>query len=252
MSIASEISRIKTNIENTYINLQNNNITVPSVKNSENLSATVSDVIPFIPSNCSGLIFWIDGDCNTRHGVNRNKKYFENLVWNEPYSTSTGNIEYILNNGSSNSWNSNLLECKNNFYSYYPMLHASSFTYEIVCKLTAIPEDYVILIDSYYSYGNLQLFLNSSSKFNTYYRTASNTSTGYTVDVANNTLSYIVVTYNAGNYFLKTTNYSNNRVNSVTVSGGLRNHTQAYNTGFGARCSTSTTPPKTGNETIRF
>lgn len=44
MTIASEITRIKTNIENAYTALENKGATLPDVKNSANLADTISNM----------------------------------------------------------------------------------------------------------------------------------------------------------------------------------------------------------------
>lgn len=44
MAIADEIQRIKTNIANAYTELENKGATIPEVKNSENLSNTITTV----------------------------------------------------------------------------------------------------------------------------------------------------------------------------------------------------------------
>ncbi len=45
MSVANEITRIKTNIENAYTVCNDEGATMPQTQNSENLSSTISTII---------------------------------------------------------------------------------------------------------------------------------------------------------------------------------------------------------------
>ena len=75
-----------------------------------------------------GLCFWIDGQCNTRAGLDHSKDYMENLVWNVPYSkTSTANSEAF---GTGNVWNGDYL--KLNTYAFYPQVASEQTTIEVL------------------------------------------------------------------------------------------------------------------------
>jgi len=93
------------------------------------------------PLNTAGLCLWLDGDCNTRNGLDRTKKYMENLVWNEPYSQSAGNVE-ITEYYNNNAWvDTNLLHCVDG-YALYPQIHctdSNELTIELVAKITETP-----------------------------------------------------------------------------------------------------------------
>lgn len=154
MSIIDQINRISTNIGNTFTSLGNLGATLPSTQDSANLNATTNSVIPRLPANCAGLVFWLDGDCNTRAGVDRSKTYFENLVWNAPVTQVEGNCE---NKGtySNNSWNSthsNLLNIGTQ--AAYPFLDKSDeITIETVYMFTNIPTAYTGLLSTNYTHG---------------------------------------------------------------------------------------------------
>jgi len=78
--------------------------------------------------NIKGLCFWIDGQCNTRAGLDHSKAYMENLVWNVPYTkTSTGNPEVF---GTGNVWNGDYLKLNN--YAFYPQVASEQTTVEIL------------------------------------------------------------------------------------------------------------------------
>jgi hypothetical protein len=78
--------------------------------------------------NIKGLCFWIDGQCNTRAGLDHSKAYMENLVWNVPHTkTSTGNAEVF---GTGNVWNGDYLKLNN--YAFYPQVASEQTTVEIL------------------------------------------------------------------------------------------------------------------------
>ena len=78
--------------------------------------------------NIKGLCFWIDGQCNTRAGLDHSKGYMENLVWNVPYAkTSTGNPEAF---GTGSVWNGDYLKLNN--FAFYPQVASSQITVEIL------------------------------------------------------------------------------------------------------------------------
>lgn len=137
MSIASEIQRIQNNINSMYDSLEAMGVEVPANKNSNNLLQTVNNTVPRIPSNCVGLAIWLDGDYNTRNGLDRSKKYMENILWNKPLVDTVGNFEVVSQNTSNNSWNGNLLVC-NGWFGLLPTIaHHSSISFELVYKVNS-------------------------------------------------------------------------------------------------------------------
>lgn len=136
MSITSEIQRIRNNIANAYTGISAKGGTLPSTQNISNLKTAINSISDMpdaliVPVNNNGLCFWLDGDCNTRTGVNRNKKYFENLLWLPDRDSSSKNIESIKNSGSNNVWNNNIL----NVYDFacYPYLANKNESYSVEC-----------------------------------------------------------------------------------------------------------------------
>ena len=139
MSIVSEIERIQSNISDVYTTLENQGVKVPSTKNSDNLNLTVSNSIPRIPANVASLAIWLDGDCNTRNGLDRSKNYFENLVWVQPYTVTNYNLEDTTQ-FKNNYWDGNLLQTVDGggFYNMPPKFTATSeCTIEIVLRLNS-------------------------------------------------------------------------------------------------------------------
>lgn len=170
MSIISEIQRIKTNITNIYNALESQGVVLPTVKNTSNLILTVNSTIPRIPINCAGLCFWLDGDCNTRNGIDRNKKYFENLVWNKPLNTEDmGTYELIENSGTNNIWRNNLL--KINDRAVYPQIltGATDYTVEVVFTKLQSQSDCIFLAPGGVSHllegGNIKYYTTAKSSF---------------------------------------------------------------------------------------
>ena len=137
MSIASEIQRIQTNINNIYDVLEDRGAIIPSTRNSSNLSVAINGYNTVLrkPLNCRQLILWLDGDCNTRDGLDRTKKYMENLVWNRPFTNQVGNFEYVSPNSSDNTWNENFLIYKGTYTGLLPnIFQNSTWTLEVVVK----------------------------------------------------------------------------------------------------------------------
>ena len=144
MSIIDEVNRIKNNISNVYTTLANKGIDVPTDRNSDNLSVISKGVISRVPINCAGLTFWLDGDCNTRNGVNRSKNYFENLVWNQPYSTGIRGNQEVNTQAYNNKWIDNYLHIVNGggFFPQQKCTSTNEYTVEVVARITSIfPND---------------------------------------------------------------------------------------------------------------
>lgn len=142
MSIASEIIRIQTDINNIYDVLEDRGTILPSVKNSANLSVAINDynVALRTPLNCRQLVLWLDGDCNTRGGLDRSKKYMENLVWNRPFENQGGNFEYVSTNSSNNVWNDKFLLYKGTYTGLINnIFYNSTWTLELVYKVFSSP-----------------------------------------------------------------------------------------------------------------
>lgn len=142
MSIASEIERIQTNISDVYTTLEDRGIVVPATKDSSNLATAVAnETTPIrIPTNCNGLTLWLDGDCNTRAGLDRSKKYMENIVHFSNLSNQVGSFEYVSANSSSNSWNNNFLLFKATYAGLLSnIFQNSAWTLEIVYRVFSSP-----------------------------------------------------------------------------------------------------------------
>ena len=170
MSIASEIQRIKSGITSIYNYLENQGVVLPTVRNISNLVTTVNNTVPRIPINCAGLSFWLDGDCNTRNGLDRNKKYFENLVWNKPLNTEDmGTYENIENSGSNNIWRNNLLRI--NDRAVYPQIRTgtSDYTFEAVFTKLQSQSDCIFAAPGGVSHllegGNIKYYTSAKSSF---------------------------------------------------------------------------------------
>ena len=138
-TINTEINRIQENIQNSYDIAEQLGAILPQDKNSANLSSCLDtiDNYPLIPSRMNGLCFWLDGDYNTRNGLDRSKKYFENLVWTTPYTTVIGNNE-ITHDIGNNKWINNLLHIQDG-QAYYPQprcTDSNEYTIELVVKMT--------------------------------------------------------------------------------------------------------------------
>ena len=78
--------------------------------------------------NIKGLCFWIDGQHNTRAGLDHSIGYMENLMWNVPASeTGTGNAEVF---GGDSVWNGDYLKLTN--YAFYPQVASPQVTVEML------------------------------------------------------------------------------------------------------------------------
>lgn len=136
MSVISEVQRIKTNISNACTLLTNSGIYISDNKKLNNLADAVDGLLPFVPTACNGLCFWLDGDCNTRNGLDRSKKYMENLMWSRPLTETIGNREHTAYY-KDNVWVDNFLRL-NEGYAYYPQPYCTAtneYTVEVVVKV---------------------------------------------------------------------------------------------------------------------
>lgn len=78
MTIATEITRIKTNIENAYSKAQEKGATVPQIKNSENLATCIESItgggggssLPYAYAVSNGVLTATTGDIASFKGVN--------------------------------------------------------------------------------------------------------------------------------------------------------------------------------------
>lgn len=256
MSIASEIQRIKNDIASAYANISSKGGSLPSKQDSSNLISAINSIssVPnalVVPFNMNGLCFWLDGDSNTRNGVDRSKKYFENLMWLPNRLSSTKNVETIQNNGSSNVWNGNILNIYN--YAYYPYLVNSneSFSVESVLKVNSTMVGSSIdayVISNGYA-GGFFLCVNTA---NQYYFAICNAKSGSGYEYLHPT--NITMTLNKVYYFCCTYNASDKKVreyvmhltpngvhSTVTLTNLNVASTQSLFTAFGSQCYTSST-----------
>lgn len=102
-----------------------------------------------LPTN-NGLVFWIDGQYNTRNGKDHTKTYMQNLVCTNPQATDTGYREYLQTSG--NSWDGDFLTLGN--YAFYPYIYNSTnLTAETLVMITKIPAENLIFISTGYNGG---------------------------------------------------------------------------------------------------
>ena len=87
MSIVSEISRIQTNISNTYDALENLGATIPATKNSDNIVSTIN-TIPSTPTKYNCTVDNFIGNINSSNKL---------LFPINPTSLTFSNVKYIDN-----------------------------------------------------------------------------------------------------------------------------------------------------------
>ena len=256
MSIASEIQRIKNDIASAYANISSKGGSLPSKQDSSNLISAINSIssVPnalVVPFNMNGLCFWLDGDSNTRNGVDRSKKYFENLMWLPNRLSSTKNIETIQNNGSSNVWNGNILNIYN--YAYYPYLvnNNESFSVECVIRINSTlvgsSGDAYVISNGYA--GGFFLCINTA---NQYYFAICNAKSSSSYEYLHPT--NIPMTLNKTYYFCCTYNVSDKKLreyvmhltpngvySTITLTNLRLATTQSLYTALGSICNTSST-----------
>ena len=246
MSIDSEITRIETNISNAYTALSNKGATLPVTQNSANLSSTIGSLPATNSTNCAGLCFWLDGDCNTRQGLDRSKTYFENLVWIPTPAPSIGNVE-VWKTPASNSWNNtktNMLNIGTN--ALFPDLFcARQMTLEAVVMFTDTPTTYTNLIATNTTVGYNFAVYAAGGNIGLVTSQAWDTSTSITWSgSAINTPHYVCVTFNVDTGVASFQDGLTNKT-SHTLSGNILTRATgatACSGVFGKNNSSSTTP----------
>jgi hypothetical protein len=101
------------------------------------------------PNKINGCAFWVDGDVNSRYGVNRAYKGLQNILYCPPFGSNIEEIETVRQ--TNNTWNNNFLTLGN--YSDYPYLLSSNMTIEVVMKLTKTPPATCYPYSCHYSGG---------------------------------------------------------------------------------------------------
>lgn len=191
------------------------------------------------PEKTAGLCFWLDGDCNTRNGLDRSKKYFQNLVWARPFQESTGSLEYIESNGSSNTWDDNYLMINN--YAYYPyMIDNSGCDYTIEAVFKIVNSKSMIFLGMASGSG-FSFFMNAENKLqwmvrdsatNTYKTCASSA-----LESNVNYYAYAQLNSTTGAISLTIPALSEVKTDAIT---SIKNPTSVINAGFATNANTST------------
>lgn len=111
------------------------------------------------PSRLHGLCMWLDGQCNTVNGVDRSKKYMEDLVYNSPKTVSS--IPYY-STPALNTWDGDFL----NFgtFARYPYCGYPQMTMEFVIKLSKVPTSTIQISHLAYN-GGYSCCINTDQKF---------------------------------------------------------------------------------------
>lgn len=112
------------------------------------------------PTKLAGLVFWIDGRCNTRLGVNKELNYMEDLVLpvQNVVTKDLGYAEYLPNK---NTWNNNMM--KLGTFSHYPMVVGDELTVEAIFSIDDEFTASVNVMSTAYTSG-WALNINSSKK----------------------------------------------------------------------------------------
>lgn len=192
--IETEISRVQTNISNAFDVLEDKGVTIPTDKSSNNLAISVEGAVPRIPTTCNSLIVWLDGDCNTRSGLDRTKRYYENIVWNVPIRPVSNNVEVFQANNT-NSWNGNMLVL--NSWALYPQFYpgtTSSCTIEAVFKRTDITKGLGLFCMAYK--GGYVLYFSPNDTSINFYFNNNGTYIFNTQTLELNTTYYVCAIYN--------------------------------------------------------
>ena len=144
----------------------------------------------------AGVVYWIDGQCNTRNGKDHTKNYMENLIWNNTGSSTNGYLEK-LNNGSDNYWDGDYLTLGN--YAYYPYVYSNNLTIESLIKINKTPTTSIIWA-SCASQGGWYLLVTTDNKilFGVHQGSSYTTITSDVV-LDLNTPYYVVATFEANN-----------------------------------------------------
>ena len=209
----------------------NGTYTPTSPKNaysSVTVNVPSSDYTPS-PLNTCGLCMWYDGDCNTRAGLDRSKKYMENLVWNKPYSNHAGNFEAVSSSSSNNTWNDNFLQFKGTYSGLLPdICQLQAWTLEVVIKTISSVTWGSNSFNFYQTLNNNQgiaFFINPGGQIAVGYGTGSAISyitSSASSDYANKAY-YCYVTVNGSNISLKVPGLSvnQNKTNYAPVTEDL-------------------------------
>lgn len=240
---------VSKGIEETTINNQNKTI----VSNGEyqadlgytGLGTVTVNTPPLIPIKTAGLSLWLDGDCNTRSGLDRSKKYFENLVWAKPYESNVkGNLENTANYNNNDWVNTNLLSLVDGFAQYPQMYCTASneYTVETVVKITSNFSGSAQVVAGFGSQNAGAFTVYVAHDKRCYISLKGTDSTSYTVSAGSWSNTSDIV-------------YAYFRVKANSVDGGISGaiatdeanvhptgHAASFNTGFGCSSSTGTTP----------
>jgi hypothetical protein len=188
------------------------------------------------PDITKGLSFWIDGQCNTRDGVDHTIGHFEDLVFRGSYSSTVGHQEYIK---GESTWVGDYLKLAN--YAYYPQVYAPILTFETLFKLDAdavARGSYGWLICSAYSSNGYALRLSDDNRVYLYGASAEQYSSPLPVD---ETPQYVAATLNTttGDFKLIVKNTGETITGTITSVNTLP--TRALNMGLGVIGNPNTT-----------
>jgi hypothetical protein len=102
-------------------------------------SGAAYDPLALQPTKINGCALWLDGQCNTRAGVNKSFLGMQNLMYPPPKNSKIYLNETV--NTAGNVWKGDILDLGN--YSNYPVMYNTSMTIETVIRITATYTDYL-------------------------------------------------------------------------------------------------------------
>ena len=201
---------------------------------------------PPSPVNMAGLSFWIDGDCNTRTGLDRTAKYMDDLVYNDPYTHPVGHFEEHTPNTDLWLDSGNLLML-NDGVSIYPQQKCTTnneFTIELVIKQTSSFTGTPVPIISFgtSAMGGVEFNLSPDRILYTFFKDTSGTDhTFFPGSFAVNDVIYCYLKCTSSNITIA---YPGKNATS-TLQVHPKATTKGFNTGF--NCQANTTAVASGN-----
>lgn len=217
----------------------------------QGLSSVTINISPS-PTDNAGLCFWLDGDCNTRQGLDRSKNYFENLVWIPPLNQSAGNIERWKPENSS-TWNNlkpNMLNIGANAL-FSDLFCSDRMTLEVVFMFTSIPSTYTNIINTNTDSGYNFAVYNDGANIGIIDSDGWNTSTSLSwKNNEINTPHYLCATFNCNNGKC-TIQQDTNNVVQTTLNNIIQRSTSGVSSGiFGNNTTNSTIMPSIKYDSI--
>lgn len=207
-----------------------------NISDTDSFESYVDKIDSISGGASQGVIFWLDGQCNTRNGKDHTKTYMENLVYVNNGSSTTGYLEY-LQSGSKNSWDGDFLALGN--YAYYPYIYnKTNLTVESLIKITKAPSANLIW-SSCGNKGGWYLLIDPAQKirFGVYQGSSYATiTTDITLEL--DKPYYVVATFEANNQLtLRLCNVENSLKTTASTANMTYN---LSNLGVGTQANTST------------